>query len=308
MTIDLNYIEVTPNIIMTAMMTEETNKLIRPYFYSNLSCIVLPDSLIFVNSSPLVDVALKFRRDMEKHFQKKTSHLILINKSWDFIWGMNAFKDVTVVSSSATKSGIRTNLKKGVDASYREWIIRQIPEDNKLQESLMNNEIFVPAIGFSKTKRLGSDSYPLELEAALAGEIFVYSSIDKTLFSGNAFQSFMPGFIWPITGVEIYRNWEKLEIDYIVPGRGPIVGKNYLIQTREWMEEYLEQLREYRDQCIPENQILNQKFPNHPGKYRQSWVDGGRYHTVIVENLTKYWYKQILKEEKRDIDDLIFIS
>lgn len=308
MTTALNYFKVTPNIIMTAMMTEEINTLIRPYFYTNMSCIILPDELIFVNSGPHADLASKFRKDLETQTAKKTSTLILTSKSWDVIWGMDAFKDVTVISSSATKAGIRTNLKQGVDSSYREWIIRQVPEDNKVHESLMKYEIFVPTIGFSKKKVLGSDIYPLELEVTLAGAISIYCPSDKVLFTGNAIQSFMPPFVWPISAVNLYRKWEEREIDRIVPGRGPVVEKDYLIQIRMWMEAYLDKLREYRKQSIPERLIFEQDYPDHPGKSRKSWIEGGPYHTGILERLTNYWYKQILKEEQEIEGDLMFIS
>jgi hypothetical protein len=308
MTTELKHIEVSPNIITTAMRTEETDTLIRPYFYSNISCVILPEELIFINSGPHADLALKFRKDMETLTDKKTSHLILTTKSWDVIWGMDAFKDINVVSSSATKSGIRTNLKQGIDTSYREWIIRQVPEDNKVHESLMKYEIFVPTTGFSKSKRLGVDAYPLELEATLAGAISIYCPVDKVLFSGNAIQSFSPPFIWPITGVNLYRKWEQLEIEKIIPNRGPTVGKEYLIQLREWMEAYLNKLREYIDQGIPERLIFEQNYPDHPGKSRKSWVEGGPYHTGTIKRLTGYWYKQILKEAKEEEGDLIFIS
>ncbi|MHA2247880.1 MAG: hypothetical protein ACXADY_23235 [Candidatus Hodarchaeales archaeon] len=305
---NLNYIKVTPNITMTAMMTEETNELIRPYLYSNMSCIVLPEELIFINCGTHADIALKFRNDMETKTKKKTSHLILTSKSWDIIWGMGAFKDVTVVSSSATKAGIRTNLKRGIDASYREWIIRQVPEDNELHESLMKNEIFVPTTGFSKNKVLGPDTYPIKLGATLAGAISIYCPSDKVLFSGNVIQSFMPPLIWPITGVNLYRKWEELEIDKIIPGRGPVIGKEYLILIRKWMEAHLDKLREYRNQDIPERLILKQEYPDHPGKSRKSWIEGGPYHTESVERITRYWYKQILKEVQQEDGDLMFIS
>ena len=308
MTTGLNYIEVAPNIIMTAMMTEETDKLIRPYLYSNMSCVIFPEELIFVNSGPHADLASKFRKDLEAQTEKKTSTLILTNKSWDVIWGMDAFKDVTVVSSSATKSGIRTNLKQGVDTSYREWIIRQVPEDNKIHESLMKNEIFVPTIGFSKNKVVGPDRYPLELEVTFAGDISIYCPLDKVLFTGNAIQSFMPPFVWPISAVNLYRKWEELEIDRIIPGHGPVVGKDYLIKIRKWMEAHLDKLRKYRNQGIPERLIVNQDYPDHPGKSRKSWIEGGPYHTELLERLTRYWYKQILKEVQQDEGDLMFIS
>ena len=309
MSIDLNYIEVTPKIIMTAMRTEETNELIRPYMYSNISCIVHPEGLVFVNCTPFSDIAVKFRKDMEARTGQKASKLILTSHRWDSMWGMSAFKDLEIISSSQTKSGIRTNLKKGVDVSYREWIIRQIPEDNKLHDSLLNNEIIIPTTGFSRTKSLGGNStYPLELEVISAGEISIFSPMEKVLFSGSVIQSSMPPFMWPITGVNLYRKWEEMEIEKIIPSRGPVVNKAYIIQIRKWMEEFLDRLREYRDQEIPESQITKQEFPSHPAKSRKSWIEGGPYHTEIVDRLTRYWYKQILREVKQEEDDLMFIS
>ncbi|MHA2225986.1 MAG: hypothetical protein ACXAC8_12320 [Candidatus Hodarchaeales archaeon] len=308
MTSELKAMEVTPNIFMTATVTEETNQLIRPYLYSNITCIVLPEELIFVDSGPHPDVAERFRKEMENRFQRKTSCLILTSKAWDKIWGMRAFKDVNVISSSATKSGIRQNLKKGIDDSYREWILRQIPEDEKLRKSLMNNEIFGPTIGFSKKRILGPDSFPLELEVVLAGAIAIYSKTERTLLPGNIIQSFMPPFVWPITGVELYRKWERLNIQKIVSGRGPVVNKDYLTQLRKWMEAHIRKLREYRDQGVPERKIVEQIFPDHPGKERISWINGGPYHTGLVQRLTRYWYKQVLNEEHQTEDDEMFIS
>ncbi|WP_455142626.1 hypothetical protein [Candidatus Hodarchaeum mangrovi] len=305
--IQTNYIEVTPDLIMTSMVTKETNKLIRPYLYSNISCLNLPDELVFVNTGPHVDIARKFRRDMESKFDKETSYLILTSKTWDYIWGMSAFEDVTVVSSSQTRSGIRQNLKQGIDSSYREWIIRQIPEDNKLHQSLMNNTLFIPTIGFSNKKEIGPKNCRLFLESIMASSMTIYCPSMKLLFTDSYIQSVMPPFVWSIATIETYRNWEQLDFDIIIPGRGPVVSKDYLINIRIWMENYLNLLREYRNQGVPESKILQQDFPDHPGKQRISWIDGGQYHTGIIQSMTRYWYKQILKEES-EIEDLIFIS
>jgi hypothetical protein len=114
--------------------------------------------------------------------------------------------------------------------------------------------------------------------------------------------------VWPIDSVNLYRKWEKLEVDNIIPSRGPVVGKDYLSQIRKWMEEHLNRLREYRDQGIQVKSIIKQEFPDHPGKSRKSWIEGGPYHTRIVERLSKFWYNQILKEIRQEEDDLMFIS
>ncbi|MHA2174758.1 MAG: hypothetical protein ACXABI_08010 [Candidatus Hodarchaeales archaeon] len=303
----LKYLEVTPNIIRTAIVTEESNTLVRPYLMTNMSCIQLPDELIFVNCGPRTDLAQKFREDMESRFKKNTSHLILTGKRWDCFYGINAFEDTTIVSSSATKSGIRQNIKKGVDSSWREWIIRQIPEDDNLRSSLLEMKFVIPHIGFSKRKIVGPDSYPLKLEVGLAGALSIYCPIEKVLFTGNIIQSSFPSFMWPITGVGLYKKWETLDIDTIIPGRGPHVGKKFLSAVRQWMEEVIIRLRSYRDQGIPEKQILRQEYPDHPTRSRISWIEGGDYHTGTVQRLIRYWYKQVLKEEVID-EDLMFIS
>ena len=307
MTKPLNYIDITPNIVRTAIVTEETKKLVRPYLMTNMSCIQLPDELIFVNCGPRSDLAQKFREDMEKRFKKDATHLILTSKRWDCYYGVNAFEDTTIVSSSQTKSGIRQNIKNGVDKSWREWIIRQIPEDESLRDSLLEMKFVIPHVGFSKKKNLGSTLYPLELEVVLAGSLSIYCPLEKTLFSGNIIQSSFPPFMWPISGVGLYKKWEKLDIDIIIPGRGPHVTKKFLSAIRQWMEEILEHLRTYRDQEITESQIIKQRFPDHPIKSRISWIEEGDYHTGTVNRLIRYWYKQVLKEE-RITEDLMFIS
>ena len=146
------------------------------------------------------------------------------------------------------------------------------------------------------------------METTIADGISIYCHSDKTLFTGSAIQSFMPPFVWPITSVNLYRKWEKLEVDKIIPSRGPVVEKDYLHQIRKWMETFLDRLREYRDQGIPVKNICKQEFPDHPGKFRKSWIEGGPYHTRTVKRLTEYWYKQILKEIRQEEDDLMFIS
>ncbi len=307
MKISLKYIDVTPNIVRTAIETEESNKLVRPYLMSNMSCIQLQDELIFVDCGPRIDIARKFREDMESRFNKRTSHLILTVKRWDFYYGFNAFEDISIVSSSATKSGIRQNIKNGIESSWRDWIIRQIPEDEKLRDSLLKMRLIIPGTGFSKSKTMGSDSYPLELKSTLAGALSVYCPKEKVLFTGTAIQSSYPSFVWPINGVELYKKWEKLDIEYIIPGRGPHVKKEFLTAVKQWMEQVIDDLREYREKKIPESQILKQNYPEHPGESRISWVEGGDYHTGTVHRLIRYWYKQVLKEE-RDEEELMFIS
>lgn len=59
---------------------------------------------------------------------------------------------------------------------------------------------------------------------------------------------------------------------------------------------------------VPEKDILKHNYPDHPGKYRISWVEYGPYHTDAIERLTRYWYQQVLTEERESEENLMFIS
>ncbi|MFX1477333.1 MAG: hypothetical protein ACFFCI_04305 [Promethearchaeota archaeon] len=61
------------------------------------TCIALPNELIFIDCGVYPDLALNFREDMEKVYQKKCSHLFLTNSHWDHMMAMEVFEDTNLL-------------------------------------------------------------------------------------------------------------------------------------------------------------------------------------------------------------------
>jgi hypothetical protein len=114
---------------------------------------------------------------------------------------------------------------------------------------------------------------------------------------------------WAINTPDVFRQWEQLDVNHVIPGNGPVVDKSHLTQLREYYENVLAKLYELKKEGMKERHLLKRTdFPEYPGKNRMSWVEGSRYHTKVVTDTLRFWYRQVLKEPGPVEDDLMFIS
>ncbi|MFX0201513.1 MAG: hypothetical protein ACFFCW_35800 [Candidatus Hodarchaeota archaeon] len=307
----LQYTPVTENIITTAMISDEVDYLVRPYQTSRMSCVALPDELFFVDCTARSDLAQHFREDMETHFDRPTTHLLLTSEDWHRSWGMDAFKDVNVVISSPGKTFFKKSLKDKYIDTLKEHVYREIPEDEELREVLLNSSVFIPAIGVSK-RVFGPKTCPVifqKLPHSGARASTIYLPFEKTLFLGRALSSCSVALHWPIDTPELFRQWEQLDVENVVPGNGSVVEKGYITQIREYYEVLLEKLYESKKEGLKERHLLKRAdLPEYPGKKQKSWIEGSPYHTRVVTNMIRYWYRQVLKDPTPADEDLIFIS
>ncbi|MFX1336419.1 MAG: hypothetical protein ACFFAM_18445 [Promethearchaeota archaeon] len=305
----LEHIQLTKNIVTTSMNPREVQKLLRSYETQTMSCLILEDELFFVDTLARIDLTKQFRQDMEKRFKKPTTHLLLTHDHWHCAFGMSVFEDVTVAISSAGKSYYRKNLKYGVYEKFKNRIIRNIPDDDKLRELLLEAPLFVPHVGISNIRYFGQND---EVFFKVIGmhtrpSSMIYVKPDKTLFTGGALNTVYGQSIWPLQAIELYREWEKMEIDYVVPGHGFVTDKQYITIIRKYFEELVAKLRELKNQGLTKTQVLKHNdLPEYPGKKQKSWIEGSDFHTKVMNNLIKWWYGQILKEQSDN--DLLFIS
>ncbi|MHA2272789.1 MAG: hypothetical protein ACXACI_13065 [Candidatus Hodarchaeales archaeon] len=307
----LQYTTVTENIITTAMSSDEVDHLVRPYQTSRMSCVALPDELFFIDCTARADLAQQFRTDMETRFERPTTHLLLSSEDWHRAFGMQAFKDVTVVIASPGKAFFKKSLKDKYIDTIKEYIYREIPEDEELREVLLNSSVFIPQIGVSK-RTFGPKTHPVifqKLPHSGARASWLYLPSEKTLFLGRALSSCSVALHWPINTPELFRQWEQLDVAHVIPGNGPVVGKDYITQIREYYEALLEKLYESKQSGLKEKQLIKRTdLPEWPGKKRKSWIEGSPYHTRVVTNTIRYWYRQVLREPTPADEDLQFIS
>ena len=186
---------------------------------------------------------------MEERFQKPTTHLFLTHDHYHCAYGMTAFEDVNVVSSSVCQSYFRKNFKKGVSDRWKERILSGFPDDEMLKCSLIENDLFIPHTGVPNLseRAFGKKNQVVfrSCRGHSAASGYIYVPNEKVLFAGGNLNSCYAQMIVPLATVEVYRTWERLDIDFVVPGHGPTVNKSYVSRIREYFEQLLHKLREF---------------------------------------------------------------
>ncbi|NHJ46566.1 MAG: MBL fold metallo-hydrolase [Asgard group archaeon] len=240
---------------------------------SNITCIELEDELIFVDAGTRDDVSAKFRKDMEKKFKKKTSHLILTHYHWDHIGGMASFSDVEIIGA---KSGLKEykqdlegilseaqriasveqnkeNVKKGIwDETERTKIFYEYYPKMKLllPTKTVENELIISSGE--------NDVIVKEIGGHTKCSLYVYIPSEKTIIIGDNLASDTSQlgqcFFRSISKntIEILNELEKLDYEFVVPGHGPVVDKNYLTNSKNYLSELFIALEKIaRDEVKP---------------------------------------------------------
>ncbi|MHA2363470.1 MAG: hypothetical protein ACXAC7_05905 [Candidatus Hodarchaeales archaeon] len=306
----LYYQDVTENIVIASLYQFKSDIIVQKYYETvNMGCIALPDELIFIDCGVFPKLAKNFRKDMEKRFNQKTKYLMLTDVAWDHSYGMEAFSDVDTIITSLGKSFFSKNIKNKYVDTIKEHVIKYYTEDESLRESLLNSTLNVPSIGVNITREFGPDSNKIIFKPTKTRSAVIYSTNDKTLFTGDVLMSFFPTYSWSIEIVDLYKEWEQLDIQFIVTGHGPVIEKAYITELRQYCEKLLTELRELKNQGLTIKQVLKQNLPEYPELYQQEWIKGTQHVTGRLESfdsMIKAWYNQILKEPEEE--DLMFVS
>ena len=234
---------------------------------SNLICIALETGLVFVEAGLNKAIAADFRKSMEERFGRKGNMLVLTHAHLDHFFGMGAFSDIKVVAAEAG----RARFERFVNADYDEKTIESISQVFPcFRESLALGRPFKPDVWVKDRTSLGDESQKVIFEV-VGGHSACSSSIhyvpDKVMIAGDLVQvDAYPYFGEPDTSVEkwihILKTWESMDIDFILPGHGRPVKRDYLHGVRTFFEEMLRVLKDLKADCVPiEEAIRHEKLP-----------------------------------------------
>ena len=316
-----NYVEIGKSIVM-----------LYPEHDTNVTCIELNDSLVFVDAGRRSDVTTKFREDMEKKFGKRTSHLFLTHYHFDHYGGMSAFKDVEIVAAKEKYDKFVDDLK----LNTKERRAAVIEHNKKVHEESGNEthpvleihwkyypiaDLFPPTITVDKTYEYGDETRKV-IFTVTGGHsdcsAYIYIPSEKTVIVGDnlATDSARVGgcFFGGINEktVSCLEEVEKLEVDTVIPGHGPKTDIQYLTKARKYFDNLFNIFRSLiEEDDKPEDFSTDSRIPEFYDEPHERWPEildrqYERVRKVIVEEAIEERKKSLFEVRKqKNLDEIL---
>ncbi len=227
---------------------------------SNVACVALEDELIFIDTGLNTIVAKEFRKTMEKKYNKKASTLILTHGHIDHFLGLGAFSDCKVVAASFGKPRFERFVAQEVPESFLDGMSSVFPS---IKVEYAISELSMPNMWVKERKTCGKKQ---ELTFQVIGghsecSSSIFYSPDRVLFVGDLIQADVyPYFGEPDTDmnkwINALKDWEEQDIQFILPGHGGVLTRNYVSKVRIYLENLIKTLSEFKSEGISEEELV----------------------------------------------------
>ncbi len=224
------YIQVTENVFTTLATRKEFRGDLRPANTSLMTCISLPGELVFVDCGMNIAFAKEFREDMEKHFAKKVSHLILTHMHEDHFMAMEVFKDIKIV---APKIGIEI-IKPDVNSPPEDIHIqlaknaKEYSDSAEIVSKIKKGLWFLPNTPVEDEMIIGPKGHELVIKVTgghSKDSSYIYSAKEKLVCTGDNIVSSYAQYVFDPLVIDVYKNWESLDVEHFITGHGTVVNK-----------------------------------------------------------------------------------
>lgn len=213
----------------------------------NVGIVVMDEAVAAVDAQYPVSGG-DFRRSIATVTENPVTHLLLTHDHGDHVLGNQAFEDCEIVSHRRLKEKmgerLRTDWAPGNLERMLEEIKKNRPERAYLYEGL---RIVLPTKTFE-------DRYEINgVEMTCLGghtdcSSVVYVPEDRVLFAGDLM--FAKTFPWagdptadPDTWIEAFKRMLAMDVETIVPGHGPLCGKEEVRTQLAWFEAVREEMK-----------------------------------------------------------------
>jgi glyoxylase-like metal-dependent hydrolase (beta-lactamase superfamily II) len=254
----MTIIELTPSIFIY----QDDN-----YYLVNSCCVILNSELLFIDTGLNDVVAKKFVAEMRKRTNIKTMKLVLTHAHGDHINGIQPFESCQIIVSKHFPSSLKENTKR-----YR-WGEKRKQYYNSLKLDIIDEQ---RTIGDRDNiiifKEMGGHS---------PESIYGYYPKDKVLFAGDNLLSKMPQY-FPFDNTNLddwvigLKEWEKMDIEWVVVGHGNVVKKDHITKVREFFEELVLFLNRSASKGLTVEQVLSHgKCPTYFEEDPENWTATG---------------------------------
>ena len=262
------------------------------YVGANVSCIVTAKGLVLVDSPFLPPDARDWAEKIKAETGKEIAYLINTDHHYDHVMGNTYLTENTICHEAAARGMNYLKDKKAL----KDIIKGSFPDVvTNFKSDIDTLNIVSPHISFKKQMTLNMGDATINLEFAgghSPGTILIHFEEEKTVFTGDNVEG-----QFPFLGQARFKPWRdtldkilSMDIDLVVPGHGPVGGKEmvekYMVFFRR-LEDEVREMNEKRmsvDQMAEESELIT-FFPtedNSTEAVHRSWIKNQYKYAVNV--------------------------
>jgi glyoxylase-like metal-dependent hydrolase (beta-lactamase superfamily II) len=237
------------------------------YYLVNSCCVILDSELIFIDTGLNDDVAEEFVSKMKNKTGIKDIKLVITHAHGDHISGIKPFEGCHIIVSKYFPASLNENMKR-----FR-WGEERMKYYNSFSLDIMEEQ-----------KVIGEGDYKIifkQIGGHSPDSIYGYFPKDKVLFAGDNLLSKMPQY-FPFDNTNLddwirgLKEWEKMDIDWVVVGHGDVVKKDHITRVREFFEELVDFLEYSASEKLSIEQVLSHAdCPSYFEEDPENWTSTG---------------------------------
>jgi len=263
-----------------------------PALRSCAGAVALNNFIVAIDPTMRPTTARLFRKKLEEYFDLLVKVLFLTHSHLDHAFGVAPFKDTCLVGSHIlTQNILKRKQTEWTPEFFAQWK-QNTPADAEWIDEV---EILVPTLSFQQNLEIRDDELVIELHHVGAHtncSAYAYVPQEKVLFAGDLM--FAKGFPYagdptcdPDRWIKIFKEFLTLDFEQLVPGHGPVVGKEEVRKHLQFFEALKEATRKAILAGKTQEEIEVPKF--YEVTEESAWVK---------TNTLKHWY-QFYKHQNR---------
>ncbi len=224
--------------------------------------ISLDNLIIAIDSTLFPFTSRLFRKEIEQVFKLPVRFLLLTHYHGDHFWGVSSFNDTIIIGSEPIIKNIIAE-REIQPARFETWKKEEPTKAHFIDEI---DTSFLPDITYTDKLKIRDGGLDIELYHCgghTSCSSYIYFPFEKVLFAGDLI--FAKEWPWagdptsnPDEWISALQEIMKLDIDFVIPGHGPMVGKeevevqlNFLKMLREESIIALENRKSIDDIKVP---------------------------------------------------------
>ena len=203
---------------------------------SNAGAILLNDCIAAIDCTMWPRTAKMFRNALETQFKLPVKYLFVTHSHGDHILGLSTFKDIAIFGWHGLQETIPHRIKT-------QWTPDQMLDMKNAHPEIADwideVEFIIPPLLFYNQMEIVQGEQKIEFHHSgghTCDSAWVYFPAEKVLFAGDLiFSNWFPfagdDSCDPDKWMETLQTWLEMPIEKVIPGHGPVMGKEIIQKT-----------------------------------------------------------------------------